>query len=273
MSAGALTSLVLGLRAHDVSPLPIGRGDQVHGWFLRTVSAIDRDLARHLHDAARDKPFTLSDVRIETPRRPADHSEPDRQHGLVRITGLSLPVSEVLGELARSPPPTVRLGRTELAVEWSAIHPRDHEFAAFASYRELTEYVRSQAVADRIHLQVVSPAAVRAGREVLPLPLPRALFAGLAAKWNVFAPQPLHPDAVEALGAALRLSRHTIRTKAVRLHGYPQIGFIGSCEFVLDHRHDPELAALARLLAHYALFAGIGHKTTMGMGQVRPHRW
>ena len=51
--------------------------------------------------------------------------------------------------------------------------------------------------------------------------------------------------------------------------GYRQLGFVGACEF-LPHRGVPaDVVRVLHLLAAFAFFAGVGYKTTMGMGQVR----
>jgi len=48
---------------------------------------------------------------------------------------------------------------------------------------------------------------------------------------------------------------------------YTQKGFVGTCGYRIPARSD--IAALLTTLAAFALYAGAGYKTTMGMGQVR----
>jgi CRISPR-associated endoribonuclease Cas6 len=58
---------------------------------------------------------------------------------------------------------------------------------------------------------------------------------------------------------------------------HPQRGFVGSCTYQLrgpDEPAMPEAPLTVRqqifLLAMFAFYCGIGYKTAMGMGQVRP---
>ena len=44
-----------------------------------------------------------------------------------------------------------------------------------------------------------------------------------------------------------------------------EIGAVGWARYRFSN---PEQARIASILAHYAFFAGVGRKTTMGMGQV-----
>jgi len=48
---------------------------------------------------------------------------------------------------------------------------------------------------------------------------------------------------------------------------YTQKGFVGTCSYVVQGSNT--FASLLTTLAAFAYYAGIGYKTTMGMGQVR----
>jgi CRISPR-associated endoribonuclease Cas6 len=65
---------------------------------------------------------------------------------------------------------------------------------------------------------------------------------------------------------------HTIRntwTNKEHLHfpKHKQKGFVGICSYLV--RQEAEESAQLTALAEFARYAGVGSKTTMGMGQVR----
>ena len=48
-----------------------------------------------------------------------------------------------------------------------------------------------------------------------------------------------------------------------------QVGFVGQCTFGVRKDMPAEVVWGIRLLAAFGFFAGVGYRTTMGMGQVR----
>jgi len=120
-------------------------------------------------------------------------------------------------------------------------------------------------------------------------PEPELVFKGLAEKWFTFTnvdpaewPASINRIIEEAAiyaGELLRVSRYKLSTAVEHFRGrdgsapFQKIGYIGTVEYVPER---PASAAALRalgLLADYAFFAGVGYKTTMGMGQVQPLRF
>jgi CRISPR/Cas system endoribonuclease Cas6 (RAMP superfamily) len=83
---------------------------------------------------------------------------------------------------------------------------------------------------------------------------------------------------------------YDLRTHRVQFVGHPQMGFIGSCSYLLRgpdetspgypqgvslhvHETPPNAPMTVRqqilLLAQFAFYCGVGYKTPMGMGRVR----
>jgi len=104
------------------------------------------------------------------------------------------------------------------------------------------------------------------------LPLPELVFDSLARQWNSLAPVPLQIDR-----QALRTytDQHVVIKRLESLHTQmlhfakaPQVGFVGRVSFGL--MGDNDIARLyLNMLADFAFYAGVGMKTTMGMGQCR----
>jgi CRISPR-associated endoribonuclease Cas6 len=102
-------------------------------------------------------------------------------------------------------------------------------------------------------------------------PEPSLLFGGLLREWNKYAPEQMRKE--KQIVQDSSLNEH-IAVTACRLHhaylhfpSYVQKGFVGQCTYQL--RTDRLLASHLTTLAAFAYYAGVGYKTTMGMGQIR----
>ena len=122
-----------------------------------------------------------------------------------------------------------------------------------------------------ITLSFTSPTAFNiSGNYFALVPEPILVWESLIRSWNCYAPDPLHIE-----GQVLRDTlRHNITiiacdlsTHILHYPKYAQKGFTGICTYHLP-QEEKQAAQLTRLAA-FARFAGVGYKTTMGMGQVR----
>jgi CRISPR-associated endoribonuclease Cas6 len=108
----------------------------------------------------------------------------------------------------------------------------------------------------------------------LPLPDPVLVYAGLARRWDAFAPEPLDPDLVRDLLNTVALTAHDIRTAPVDLGPSIRIGFTGHAAFTLDQTAtNTATRGLFAALTRYADVAGTGAQTTHGLGwtNTEPH--
>jgi CRISPR-associated endoribonuclease Cas6 len=87
--------------------------------------------------------------------------------------------------------------------------------------------------------------------------------------WNTYAPTSLHIEKLalrDSLLHYLVLTSCSLSTHTLHNAKYTQKGFCGHCTYALQDIN--EWAAQITRLAAFAPFAGVGYKTTMGMGQV-----
>lgn len=114
-----------------------------------------------------------------------------------------------------------------------------------------------------------TPTTFKAGDLDLPLPVPRLVFGGLLRKWNSFSPYPLgiSPQEIERKVA---LADARLRTKAFYDGRSHITGFVGHARFRLLRGTPPEVVRAAGVLTQFAFFAGVGRKTTHGMGLIIP---
>ncbi len=70
----------------------------------------------------------------------------------------------------------------------------------------------------------------------------------------------------ESLGKHIAVTACKLHHDLLHFPNYVQKGFVGHCTYHLNV--DQELAKHLTTLAAFAQYAGVGYKTTMGMGQV-----
>lgn len=112
-----------------------------------------------------------------------------------------------------------------------------------------------------IKLRFSSPTSFKQGQNIQTFPLPELVFGSLLRRWNAFAPEELKFPRVEWQGL---VSAYELKTHALRLEAGAEIGAQGWARYRFA---DAEQAKIATAIAALAFFAGVGRKTTMGMGQ------
>lgn len=241
------------------------RGDLVHRYVLALIQARDPALSAALHRDARHKPFTAALL-------------PDGRDGgaVLRLTALDAEVSAHLdllhdtgnrGTSAARPavPPFICEGGT---FALGAPDPA-HRLARRIDTATLWQrHAQGPPPPPRARLRFLTPTAFDSPEGLFPLPA--LVFSSLARKWARHAELALDEGEVEELATCARVVRHELRSARVPLGRFHATGFVGECDLALPGTAPPELARLLHLLAAFAFYAGVGLKTTMGMGQVRP---
>ncbi|MCS7216572.1 MAG: CRISPR system precrRNA processing endoribonuclease RAMP protein Cas6 [Candidatus Bipolaricaulota bacterium] len=243
-------AVVLGFRAGQPVEPPVP--EALHAAFLDLVRRADPALAATLHAPGhRLRPYTLA---LLGPRG-----------GLTLRLRLSVLAPELFVRFwerwERRGGFPLRLGRQWLAPvaretrgAWAGQVP----WAAFAHL----------APVHRVRLAFCTPTTFRQGDLDLPLPVPKLLFAGLLAKWNAAAPQPLALEP-EAFERHVGLTLTFLRTRPV-WDGRARIwGFVGWAEFGVRREAPAEVRRGLAVLAAFAPYAGAGRRTTHGLGLVR----
>ncbi len=117
-------------------------------------------------------------------------------------------------------------------------------------------------------LDVRTPAAFKSRGDYQILPDPRLILQNLMKKWNACFPDCPIEDAdgegLEAMAAGLFCRRYRLRDRAYRIKGRTVPGFVG--EMTLENKLTGFHRQLADALLIFAGYAGIGVKTTLGMG-------
>jgi CRISPR-associated endoribonuclease Cas6 len=272
-----LMSWVLSLQPDEPTPAAPNLGREAHAWFLAQVRAADPALAEALHEGQGLRPFTVSDLEGRLPGGAPGPAplRPDRTYTL-RVTTFSPAISAVLRErILPRPPQAVALGEARLRVAGSTVDPAEHPWAASATFEELVQHFTLQPASPRlVGLRLASPTAFRVTgkKSVLPVPLPGLVFGGLLDKWNAFSPIQVHPDVRRFADECLAVSSYRLETRRVTFGAEGErgalSGCVGHCRYYVEVP-DRYWMGLVHLLAGFSLYAGVGLRTTMGLGQAR----
>jgi len=280
-----LYSIVLKLFPEREGDIRATHGHHAHAAFLRTVRQADPALAQVLHHPHLPiKPFTVSPLLGPRPGHEGTLRVSPQRDYFLRFTVLYEPIfQQFMNRFLRPAPgpaqgsggrPHLYLGRMPFYIKEILATPGSHPWAGYSS---LVEMAQRAEPAERVTLQFVTPTVFSFGqrdwgRQMVPLPLPRLVFGSLAKTWNALAPPPLSVDR-QALRAYLEddvvvAVMRGVRTRMLAYRDAPQLGFVGRVTFELKGR-DKEMRCRLNALADLAFYAGVGYKTTMGMGQCR----
>lgn len=280
-----LISLVIKLRPTTVATMPVFVGRAAHAWFLDEVRAVDPELAKSLHDTAPRRPFTVSSLWCPTHPAKRGRLKVEPSHPCyLRITSLIPELTTCLAQqlTADWAGSTLRLTGVPFNLVGLAIEREQHPQAGMTSYVNLVQRAQSATPPRHVTLEFLSPTTFRRSPAPstpfedssydVPLPLPRLVFGGLLALWNELAPQPLPWELEQFLQECVVISRYRLHTELVSFGGGRRGrvgGFVGTCRFAF-RCNEPAWRRAVAVLADFAPFAGIGWRTTMGMGQVQP---
>ncbi len=217
------------------------------GWVYNLL----RETAPEVHDAAGPKPFTVGVG--GRPNAP-----------WLRLTCLTEEVYAALSPaLWRRVGLEVRLGEDTYRIK--AVLEAEHPWAGLVTWPRLFQ---GEAGPD-LGLEFASPTFFRRQGANYPLPEPRLVLGSLIERWNAHAPTPVPPGVAARLVEATTLRYLNGRTVSAVGHDRT-VGFRGRVTYHLPRASAEEARWLAAL-GRFAFFSGVGAKTTLGFGQVRPY--
>lgn len=246
------------------NPLSAVNGRRLHGAFMAMVAGLDSELADRLHEQRRHRPFTLAPDLVKT----SDSSGRGQNHFLgLRVTSLSDWWTDQLMRLADGGH-FLEIGQSRLTVKNIVLSngPQTGQ----ESYKNIINHtVRSRKSPRKIKIFFNAPTAFRSGQHNLLFPLPSLVFSSLRDKWNTYSDHQLPVFSASRFDELLHPSRYKLRTNILSFRSYRQIGFTGYCEYQLSAGMVTMEQNTLLILTRYIFYAGIGYKTTMGMGQTR----
>lgn len=297
MQTTDLVAMVVELHALMPTYIDNHMGRAVQHYGLTLLNGYDPALAQRIHNEDDLKPFTCSGLMTD---KGILHGEISVGHcAWIRLTGLSADVAAALityqrhisQRLTMQQPVIVELDRVPWAVY--KVHIEGHPWAGATSYQRLIDRQRQANLPRKVKLSFFAPTTFRSKDVNIPLPLPSLVFGSLLSRWITFTAHRLRDlpqDQLDAFIAHhLLISRHAIKTELMRgKQGGKEIGFVGEVCYEISRKsshlakQDPELETLLQseyrwfartigMLADFAVFSGVGRKTTTGLGMAKEY--
>jgi CRISPR-associated endoribonuclease Cas6 len=257
-------------------------GRHIHALFLTLVSSVDKELGDRLHGEKANKGFGLSPIVVVDGSKPKLKMRSANYE--LRITNYQslIPPSspcwwrialldEVLFSkltglwLNLNPDRAFHLGSADLYITSILGTPQSSQpWSNFATYQQIFD--RASETERNISFHLATPTAFRQGKYDSPLPTRDNVFKSLCDRWNTYSEIQILPEIIEPIFP----SRFDIRTEVVANYDkHHFIGCIGEIGYRILGDVEPIVIKQINALADFAMFSGIGRKTTMGMGMTR----
>jgi CRISPR-associated endoribonuclease Cas6 len=292
---GELFSILLRLHPIGEGWVSPNSGSQAHAAFLDIVHQNDAMLAEQLHQPNQRRPFTvgllqgfnhLSAAQLEeaVTKNQKVQVLPGQVYWL-RITMLDSKLFGTFIQHLITKPRTfiIRLGEARFEVSRLIGSPDPinaaNPWTAYSSFAELSAFTSVQRYYE---FEFATPTAFSMGQQVWGklmklLPEPAYVLESLAKQWEAFAPLHLRMAASNLTARRLAtwceesliVNRYALETRYLPSSKFAQVGFQGKIMYEMKGIQSSPEAAWLTPLAHFALFSGIGYKTSMGMGQTR----
>ena len=245
----------------EVHPLPmVSRA--IHAYVLGIIGGHHPELAQRLHEENGVPSFSVGCL-----------PDTNRPTGLLlRIASLDDELSRVFHDLEPQSVPALELAGISLKLTNIICPEDDDQRTGSTSYHELYNdgIARARGGQTEIGLRFITPTSFRlAGSRLnMPLPWPKLVFQSLVNKWNRFSPITIEVN-WEDLDRHVSIARHRLKTRMIDFGCYKQVGFMGECYYIIARQAGGHLLQTLHTLGEFAVYSGVGAKTTMGMGQVR----
>lgn len=250
----SLYALVIQLGAASEKIIPATLGQSVHTQVMNWLSVADPQTAEIIH-RSQVSPFSLSGL-MGYRRQHKTKLGDDFVFRICLLDGNLIDL--LLKGLEQCAHELLYLDNCPFVIRNIYTLPGTHPLVDTSDYFQLTNVDQ---ISEEITLKFLSPTSFKQKQEIQSFPLPELVFGSLLRRWNFFAPPELRFPFIEWKSV---VSGYELQTCALKLETSTEIGAKG---WVRYRFRDPEQAKIAVILANFASFAGVGRKTTMGMGQ------
>lgn len=267
-------SLVLNLVPQSAIYPEFLTGRHFHALFLTLISSVDPSLGEYLHSSNADKAFTLSPLQIQ--RQPKPHHQTLQFIHQKPITAgtpcwwrVSLLDDTLFSKLTPlwlnlNPEHPWHLGSANLYItQIQGTAQSKQPWANACNYAQLYEQASNKE--RNLSFSFATPVSFRQGGYDTFLPVKESVFNSLLNRWNKYSGIEISSIPIESIYP----SAFDINTEVVSNYESKFIGCVGAISYRILGDVEPLAIKQINALADFALYAGLGRKTTMGMGMVR----
>lgn len=274
-------SLVLNLLPS--SPITPGytQGRHLHALFLHIVNHVDAKLSTYLHQQKTNKAFTISPLQVTGDRKKKfrgdriqyKHHKPISIHTPCwwRISLLDESLFSRLTQLwlNLNPEKPWRLGDANLQItSILGTSQPNQPWANAISYDNL--YKQASETNNKFTFSFATPTTFSKQAYNNCFPTPQSIFKNLLKRWNQYSGIEIPETVVsQASLESIYPTFFKIQTEVVSSYKSKLIGCVGDISYYCPQPIDSQQLKYLNVLADFALYCGLGKKTTMGMGMVR----
>jgi len=266
-----LISIVLKLQLDHNTSLRHHLGRASYAEALARLQTVDHALGKKIHDFDGPKPLTCSSILNAQADRDGTPIQANKPYFL-RITGLNKTVSQALQAVfIENPPDRWNISGRDFEVMGTTCDPKIDAWSGTTTYEELAamQLLSSERLPRRTSIIFGSPTAFKSKGMHVPVPMPNLFFGSLVERWNSFSPVTLSPEMRRFGDEMVAISNYRLQSIPVpQKKGTPLIGGMGRCTYIALGGDRYWLGTM-QMLADFALYSGVGVKTTVGMGQCR----
>lgn len=230
-------------------------GTELHGMFFNLLKDADPGAATFMHGLV-DKPFSLGCPQGAWEKEREICRSLGGEKYTFAVAALDEQMERALCLVAGAwPGRLVRMGSGIFECEGAERH-------SSLSYWDI---LTQPPLTGEIALEFMTPTSFRQRGTQMIFPIPERVFGSLLYRWNCFSHLKLKEDVDFSY---IRAKKYRLQTEMVHFEKYMVAGFLGRCTYSLPASCQQHEAQLARTLASFAPFSGVGYKSTMGMGSV-----
>jgi CRISPR-associated endoribonuclease Cas6 len=257
-------------------------GRHYHALFLNLVSYVDKNLGDHLHESNSDKAFSLSPIQTSPAISRSQNVDRKQCQGHLQWRHekpispgtpcwwrISLLDDTLFSKLTNlwlnlNPEQPWHLGSADLFItSIQGTSQSTQPWANASSYQQI--YENASDTNTIFNFTFATPTAFRQGKFDTTLPTRESVFNSLLSRWNKYGNIQFSDINLEAIYPSF-FNIHTEITSDSRSKF---IGFVGEVSYRILGDAEPLLIKQINALANFALYCGVGRKTTMGMGMAR----
>lgn len=281
-----LLSAIFYLTSTASVPIFGALGRPAQAWFLNQIMRHRPRLAATLHDEGGVKPFTVSTLldRHGHPHQAGNWLKEGQECGL-RVTTIGEEISEVfLANILKKLPKTLTLYKMDFRIDGYTLNPREYHWAGHTAFAEIAQDGGDEKVPRNARMEFVSPTAFRVNGNDIAIPAPQHVFRNLWRKWNTACPESMQVDdrwpdfAADCILVNEMIAVNTVRWEFAEGTRGAATGFTGTVGFSLLPKTKVKdewkpywdgADVVMQSLARFAFYSGVGHHSTIGMGQAR----
>lgn len=275
-----LYALVFELVACNDGYLPANTGKLTHGLFFNIISSVDPAIATALHERKDRQPFSVSPLTHPRMKMARSHQVKAGHTFEMRVTLLNDPLFDSVVRYFMEGRKLPLLHISKIDLEVLSIHMTEggHPGAGHATHESLLKrWLSPSPQPDYVTLHFDSPTTISRGtnantrrRAYWLFPEPVAVWHNLRRQWGYTGGDEPGKDFDRWIEDHIEVVSHNLRTHMLDFHSFQQRGFTGKATFRCVANPKFEDHAFWLALSDFSFYAGIGYKTSAGLGQVIP---